>query len=86
MVNLMSTTEYGRIKTAGDLGKMMRAHRKSQHFTLEKISGLSHSSMRFLSEVERGKETAELGKVLDVLNKMGLEIYIWPRGYKQDTK
>jgi HTH-type transcriptional regulator / antitoxin HipB len=74
--------EYGGIKTARDLGNIMRAFRKNQNLTLEKVSGLSNLSMRFLSELERGKETAELGKVLEALNKLGLELIIQPRGYK----
>jgi hypothetical protein len=34
---------------------------------------------KFLSQLENGKETAEIGKTLQVLRKMGLEIYIFPR-------
>jgi HTH-type transcriptional regulator/antitoxin HipB len=73
---------FGRVKTAVDMGRLIRAHRKSQHLTLEKVSGLSNLGMRFLSELERGKETAELGKALEALNKLGLEVIIQPRGYK----
>jgi hypothetical protein len=36
--------------------------------------------MRFLSEFERGKETAEIGKVLKALRTLGLEVIIQPRG------
>ncbi len=35
---------------------------------------------RFLSEFERGKETAEIDKVLKVLRTLGLEVVIKPRG------
>lgn len=74
---------YGRVKTAGELGEIIRAFRKNQNLTLEKVSGLSGLGMRFLSELERGKETAELAKVLQVLYKLGLEVIIQPRGYEQ---
>lgn len=74
---------FGRIKTTSELGAIIRSFRKSQNLTLEKVSGLSNLSMRFLSELERGKETAELGKALAVLNNLGLEIIIQPRGYDQ---
>ncbi len=77
-----SNVSFGRIKTASELGQIMRAFRKSQHLTLEKVSGLSGLGMRFLSELERGKETAEIGKALEVLNKLGLEVIIQPRGYR----
>lgn len=74
---------FGRIKTTSELGAIIRAFRKSQHLTLEKVSDISNLSMRFLSELERGKETAELGKTLAALNNLGLEILIQPRGYDQ---
>lgn len=69
-----------RVKSVSDLGLLIRAFRKHRHLTLEKVTGLSNVSMRFLSELERGKETAELGKTLEVLNKLGLEVIIRPRG------
>lgn len=71
--------KYGAIRTAEELGKLARAHRKQRKLTLETISGLGNVSTRFLSEFERGKETAELGKVLKALRTLGLEIVIQPR-------
>ena len=35
--------------------------------------------MRFLSELERGKETAEIGKALHALRLLGLEVVLSPR-------
>ena len=35
--------------------------------------------MRFLSEFERGKDTAEIGKVLAALAALGLEVVVKPR-------
>ena len=72
--------QYGVIRSAEDLGKLARAHRKQRKLTLETISGLGNLSTRFLSEFERGKETAELGKVLKALRTLGLEVVIQPRG------
>lgn len=71
---------YGAIRSAGELGRLTRAHRKQRNLTLETISGLGNLSTRFLSEFERGKETAELGKVLQALHTLGLEVVIQPRG------
>lgn len=72
--------QYGVVRSAEDIGKLARAHRKRRKLTLETISGLGNLSIRFLSEFERGKETAELGKVLHALRTLGLEIVIQPRG------
>ena len=71
--------EFGKITSVAQLGELMRAVRKSQKLTLEKVSGLTNISMRFLSELERGKETAEIGKVLKALRTLGLEVIVQPR-------
>ncbi|MHB1587321.1 MAG: helix-turn-helix domain-containing protein [Acidiferrobacteraceae bacterium] len=71
---------YGTIQTPEELGGLARAHRKHRHLTLETLSGLGNLSSRFLSEFERGKETAEIGKVLKALRTLGLEVIIQPRG------
>ena len=71
---------YGAVQTALELGRLARAHRKHRHLTLETVSGLGNLSTRFLSEFERGKETAEIGKVLKALRTLGLEVIIQPRG------
>lgn len=72
-------TRYGCIQSAEELGKLARTHRKQQKLTLETLSGLGNLSTRFLSEFERGKETAELGKVLKALHTLGLEVVVQPR-------
>jgi transcriptional regulator with XRE-family HTH domain len=71
---------YGTIQTVEELGRLARAHRKQRKLTLDTVSGLGNLSPRFLSEFERGKETAEIGKVLKALRTLGLEIIIQPRG------
>ncbi|MEW5756463.1 MAG: transcriptional regulator [Pseudomonadota bacterium] len=71
---------YGTVQTAEELGRLARAHRKQRRLTLETVSGLGNLSTRFLSEFERGKETAEIGKVLKALRTLGLEVIIQPRG------
>ncbi|WP_275097999.1 helix-turn-helix domain-containing protein [Sedimenticola hydrogenitrophicus] len=71
---------YGTVQTAEELGRLVRTHRKQRHLTLETVSGLGNLSTRFLSEFERGKETAEIGKVLKALRTLGLEVIIQPRG------
>ena len=71
---------YGAVQTTEELGRLARAHRKHRRLTLETVSGLGNLSTRFLSEFERGKETAEIGKVLKALRTLGLEIIIQPRG------
>lgn len=68
------------VRSAEELGRIARAHRKNRRLTLETVSGLGNLSPRFLSEFERGKETAEIGKILKALQTVGLEVIIQPRG------
>ncbi len=68
-----------RITTTKDLGKLIRERRKALNVTQVTASGLAGVGVRFLSELERGKETVELGKALRVLQRLGLEIRLVPR-------
>ena len=56
------------------MGGALKAHRKSMGLTQLDAAGLCGVGERFLSELERGKPTAQLGKVLLVLNRLGLRL------------
>jgi y4mF family transcriptional regulator len=64
------------IKDSENLGRAIRAQRKSIGLTQLDAAGLCGVGERFLSELERGKPTVELGKVLQVLNRLGLRIVL----------
>lgn len=66
-------------RSTKELGQFIREYRKSKNLTIEAVSGLANVSQRFLSELERGKETAEIGKVLKVLQTLGLDVSIQTR-------
>lgn len=70
---------YGSVRSAEELGGLARAHRKRKEVTLSLLSNIGNLSPRFLSEFERGKKTAELGKVLEALGFLGLEVVVQPR-------
>lgn len=71
--------DYGRIRDPETLGALVRLHRKRQNLTLQDISDTTALGMRFLSEMERGKENVSLGKTLRALENLGLDILILPR-------
>lgn len=77
--------QYGVVRTAAEIGALARAHRKDKELTLERVSGVGNLSTKFLSEFERGKDTAELGKVLQTLRALGLEVIIQPRNTAVDA-
>jgi transcriptional regulator with XRE-family HTH domain len=62
------------IRSAADLGAAIRSARKALGLTLEQLSGLSGLGVRFLSELERGKATAQLGKALEVAKLLGISV------------
>jgi HTH-type transcriptional regulator/antitoxin HipB len=71
-----------RIKSSIDLGNVIRDARKRTDLDQETTADLIGVGPRFLGEVERGKPSARLGLVLKVLERLGLEVWISPRGWK----
>lgn len=65
-----------RISTTSQLGSLIRKTRKEQGLTQIELAGLSGIGTRFLSELERGKASCELGKTLQILNMLGLNAYV----------
>lgn len=70
----------GKVDSVASLGRAVRLRRKEDGLTQAQAAALCGVGARFLSELERGKETAELGKVLRVLRGLGLELTLAPRG------
>lgn len=70
----------GKIDSIVNLGQMVRTKRKADGLTQADAAALCNVGVRFLGEVENGKPTAEIGKVLDVLHGLGLELYLAHRG------
>jgi len=64
------------IKDSKGLGRVIRDQRKTTGLTQLDAAGLCGVGERFLSELERGKPTVELGKVLQVLNRLGLHVVL----------
>lgn len=58
-----------------DLGRVIRDERKRQHMTQTELAGLSGVGITYLSQLENGKETAEIGKALNVLTMLGMDLY-----------
>ncbi|MBB5021347.1 helix-turn-helix domain-containing protein [Desulfurispira natronophila] len=67
------------ILSPAELGRLFREERKRQGLTLEELYSLTGLSIRFLSEFERGKASASLGRVMVALQALGLEMLIVPR-------
>ncbi|NOU01136.1 MAG: helix-turn-helix transcriptional regulator [Gallionella sp.] len=70
----------GIIKTPEDLGKLVRKFRLAQNMTQADILGLANTGNRFIVDLEKGKPTLQLQKVLDVLDILGLEVIVQKKG------
>ena len=67
------------IFNSSDFGAAVRQYRKAQGFTQQELADYSGCSLMFISNLERGKETAELGKALSVLATLGVDLRAVPR-------
>lgn len=67
------------VHNAEELGQIAKRTRSDMGLRIEDLHEYSQLATRFIGEVERGKETAQLGKVLEMLNTMGLEVVVRTR-------
>ena len=56
-----------------DFGAALRMRRKQRGYTQQRLSELTGLSVSFISDLERGKETAELGKAMLLMNLLALD-------------
>lgn len=71
------------IVDASEFGRAVRFARKEQGLSQRALAQRCGCSQRFISELERGKATAELGKALEVLGELGLVLGIERRDASQ---
>jgi len=65
-----------KLKTVEALGARIRAIRREQGISQEMLAGLAGTGQRYISELERGKETIRVREMLRVLDALGCGIYI----------
>lgn len=64
--------------TTADIGKLIRETRKKLGVTQKALALTSGTGLRFIIELEKGKETCETGKVLTVLHTLGIKMTLTP--------
>lgn len=69
-----------KITDAASLGNAIRLRRKELKYTQGSISEITGLSVSFLSDLENGKLTCEIGKTIEVINLLGLDILVEARG------
>lgn len=65
---------------AKEFGQIIRKRRKELNYTQSYISDMSGLSVSFISDLERGKSTIELGKAIFLANLLGLDCSVEVRG------
>lgn len=58
------------------LGAIIRTQRKSKQLTIAELAAHCNVGARFISELENGKETSEIGKALKVIKRLNLIVTI----------
>ena len=61
-------------------GKAIRKRRKELGYTQAYLAEFTGFSVSFISDLERGKATAEIGKSIYLANLLGMDLYMENRG------
>ena len=64
--------------TSARIGKLIRDTRKRLGVTQKDLALTSGTGIRFIIDLENGKETCELGKALVILHTLGIKITLTP--------
>ena len=64
--------------TTQQIGRTSRDTRKKLGVTQKDLALTSGTGLRFVIDLERGKETCEIGKALTVLQTLGIRLALTP--------
>jgi HTH-type transcriptional regulator / antitoxin HipB len=67
------------VRSSVELGAIVRQQRKKLAMKQLDIAGLGNTGNRFIVDLESGKPTLQLQKVLDVMDLLGLELIVQPK-------
>jgi len=60
--------------TTEELGRIVKKERKAMGLTQAELALTSGTGMRFISDLENGKPTCQIGKTLTVIRTLGLRL------------
>ncbi len=64
--------------TSKEIGLAVHHARKSLHVTQADLALTSGTGLRFIIELEKGKPSCQIGKVLTVLQTLGIKVSLRP--------
>ena len=62
--------------TTSEIGQKIKITRKKQGLTQPTLAMVAGTGLRFIVDLEAGKNTCQIGKVLQVLSALGMNIAI----------
>ncbi len=65
-----------RVRLPRYMGEAIRNIRKKKQMTQGYLADITGTSVKFVSDVERGKKTVQMDKVFDLILALGLQIYL----------
>jgi len=65
-----------KLKNTKQLGQIAKIVRQAQSLDQSTAGLLSGDGLTFISQFENGKETVEIGRVLNLLDQLGIELSI----------
>ncbi len=68
-----------RITNAIELGILVRERRKAKGLTQSDLAMYCNTGVRFISDLENGKPTMQISKILIVLSMLALNVYVEER-------
>lgn len=64
------------VRSAADVGKIAREQRRELSLRQIDLAGIGNTGNRLIVDIEKGKPTVQLQKVLDLLDLLGLELIV----------
>lgn len=63
--------------SAEEIGRFVQDERKRQGLTQIQLAGLAGTGVRFVSDLENGKGTIQVQKLLSIVHALGLGMFIF---------
>ena len=70
------TNQEASVRSSVELGAVIREQRKRLALKQLDLAGLGNTGNRFIVDLENGKPTVQLQKVLDLMDLLGLEVVV----------
>lgn len=67
------------VTTSTEIGQLIKQRRKSVKVTQRTLAAASGTGLKFIVELEQGKPTCQIQKIMTVLNTLGLRVIIKER-------